>query len=595
MDQKNYSILLAFLLFSKTTLSFFCSQSIFVPRPQGTNAARRLAVADHQLPVDNICYAFWAIPEFTRSYRCKEIAKALFGCNQLVFSGSRVENRGKRDILADYFGLPSDFKSTVCFNPTITNFLFDVGFTFNLDWVRKGTRLQFYAPFVHTRWNLCLCEKIQQKGENFSPAGYLVGGNQRIDRSRLASDVKTAFRGCTTFGDMQDPLRYGKICGTQTKTEIAQACTRLFLELTSKEKYYCDASLMISAPTGTRVTAEYLFDPIVGANHHWQLGFGLHGLWQMWSDDYEDEQQKDWAGKSKLKPEKKEPVINRSCAFILDLNFSTLLPTQQRRSFDFKKAGRGSRYMLLSSMEQPRDDILQVPAGSSPEQQYIGHLFPAINKTTLCCDVYIPFQADLLFAFSYKRNSWTFYIGYNFWGRTQEKLRNRQRFESNKFALKGDAQLYGYFNPLVNNLDVAVPLNGTQSNATIYAGQADASGNYNTDFLNLNIDNPVNAREANTPGGLNQLTVDDAADLGIVQGNVQGSNPAVLLTDCDIDTCSALSPKASSSKLFFNSSWKLKRQENWEPFIGFGAEVEFGHSCQALSQFGAWLTFGALY
>ena len=247
------------------------------------------------------------------------------------------------------------------------------------------------------------------------------------------------------------------------------------------------------------------------------------------------------------------------------------------------------------SMDSPRDDILQVPDGSSPANQYTGHLFPAINKTTLCCDVHIPLQADLLLAFSYKRNSWTFDIGYNLWARMSERIRNRQKLPSNKFALKGDAQLYGYYSPGVSALEISVPLNGTESKSTIYSGQPDASGNFNVDFSNPNVDNPATAQEADTPGDLVPLTTKDQDDLNLFPTDVNGSNPAILLADQDVDVCSAISPRACSSKLFFSSSYALSRHKKWDPHVGFGFEVEFAHNCRALSQFGAWLTFGASY
>ena len=52
--------------------------------------------------------------EYSRSFHSDRMREFLFGCNKcLVFSGSRSEDRAGTDILADYFGLPADFKSTV--------------------------------------------------------------------------------------------------------------------------------------------------------------------------------------------------------------------------------------------------------------------------------------------------------------------------------------------------------------------------------------------------------------------------------------------------------------------------------------------------
>lgn len=555
--------------------AFCCSHSKFVPRSQETNSSRRINFWDRELEVDDTCYSFWFVPEYTHSFRSKKIANHLFGGNCLVFSGSRVENRASKDIFADYLGLPSDFKSVVSFKPRIQNFLIDFGWKVNLDWIRDDVYLQLHAPFVHTRWDLKLCEKIIDRGTEFYPAGYLSGGNQRILRDKLPADVKTAFKGKTTFGDMQDPMRFGKIDCAQTKTEIAEIRTQLHWNMKDDEKYRWDAHVFLSAPTGTRVRSEYLFEPIVGNNHHWEIGFGLNGLREIWESEDQD----------------------RHCNFYCQATISHLFKTSQYRSFDLKNSGRGSRYMLLAHLDTPRDNILQVPANVYPENQYTGHLFPAINKTTLKCDISIGVQLDALIAFAYKRDSWTFDVGYNLWLRSKEKLHCRERFESDKFAIKGDSQLYGYYTPGLATLEIAVPLNATQSKATIYSAQADNSGSYNTDFSNKNVDNSDVAQESDTPGGMTPLTTSDVNDLGlpVLQPNVCGSNQAILLTNLDIDHCSALSPRASSSKFFLTCKYECDRRENWDPYFSIGFEIEFGHSCRALSQFGAWLRFGAAY
>jgi len=586
------------LLCTSVAHAFTNSRSVFVPRSQDTNTARRLFIIDHDLDIEDTCYTFWAAPGFTRSFRSNKIACSLFGSSCLVFSGSKIENRGSKDILADYFGLPADFKSRVSFKPTITNFFIDCGWIINLDWIHKGMKLQLLAPFVHTRWDLKLCEKVLQKGELFHPAGYMSGGNQRIERNKLVKDVKTAFQGNCTFGDMQDPLEFGKICGKQTETGIAQLRSQLYWIVTEDESYRLNASVFVSAPTGNRPNAEYLFEPVVGAHHHWQLGIGLHGAWDIWSKKLPVENSQSDYRINKI--EKVVDPMGDQCRLVFDLNLSHMFRCRQRRSFDFKNKP-GSRYALLMNMATPpRDDILRVPEDVAPDNQYTGHLFPAINKTTLKADVSVALQADLLFALSYTHNSWTFDIGYNFWGRTKEKIKCVEAFPSNKFALKGDAQLYGFYSPGEEALSIAVPLNGTQSGGTVYSGQKDANGNTNTDWSNKNVDNPAIAFEADTPGPLLQLTGKDFGDLailfpGLSLESVSGSDQAVLLTNNDIDVCSAASPRASTSKLFATCSYTLDKRERWDPYVGWGLELEFAHSCRALSQFGAWIRFGASY
>jgi len=545
---------------------FCCGCPSFTPRSQGVNAARRSFVERLHGLHEDFSYHMWCAPEYTRSFRSKKIAQHIFGSEVLVFSGSRVAGRESGDILADYFGLPSDFVSHVFFRPVVQNFLVDFNGTINFDWLHEGLYLEIYAPITHTRFDLRLCEQVVNKGENFSPAGYLSGGNQRLKRSQLVSDVTTAFKGQSTFGDMQDPLRFGKIDGKRTKTAVADV--RLFVgcDFIREEDYKIGVSALLSVPTGTRPRAEYLFEPVIGNNHHWELGLGAHGLWEFWHNDTRDQR----------------------LSLFGKVEFSHLFESSQRRSFDLKKNGCGSRYMLLSVLGDTRDDLLLIQ-NASPAKQYLCHLVPAINKTTLDCKVSIALQAQALVGISYRYKAWLCEVGYNLWVRTKEKIKCREKLAGNTFALKGDAQLYGFF--IGASKEIPVPLNGTQQCATIHSGQSDG----NADFTNSNLDNPADADQSFDAGILFNLTIDDAADLvGVDQDQVKGSNPPIFLSDCDIDECSAVCPRATSSTFFVRGDYTFE-DDKWDPYVGVGVKIEWGHSRHALSQWGVWFEGGFYY
>ncbi len=551
-------------------LFFFCSHqalqsfagghAYFVPRSAANNAIRLMM---EKSPI--IDSNAWITPEYTRSFRANQISRYLFGCagGVLMFSGSAVANRGKTDILADYFGLSSDFQSQVRFCPVIQNFLVDCGVKFNLDCLSEGLYWSLQAPLVYTNWNLRMREFVTQKGVNISPAGYLSGGNQPLPRAQLVADVITAFQGNATFGDMQDPLLYGKICGKQTRTEIAEIREELGWNFCNRYDCTADVHLFLSMPTGTRTTGEYLFEPIVGNCHHWEIGIGGHVNKRLWASECGEHQ---WWG-------------------FLRANISHLCATHQRRSFDLK-VGRGSRYMLLAGMDTIHDDILQIPDGTQPAYQYISHLYPAINKTTFDCRINRAAQADFSLGVVYKYDAWDLNFGYDLWLMSREKLQCRERLASNKFVLKGDAQMYGFadLSDVTPGKAVAVPLSVSQHDATLYAGQLTG----NATLENNNADNHQLAIETIHPGVLHTQPAAASAQ-------INGSNPLIFLTDAYIDQCSALAPRASSSMLFLSCQRTFDLNKNWDAFFGVGIDVEFGHSCAALSQFGVWLRAGVSY
>jgi hypothetical protein len=567
MGLLNKSIIVIFLLFFyQSAQAFAGGYAHFIPRSQTNNTARLIlenSLTDTVMEKNHT----WITPEYTHSFRSNHLARYLFGCNcgWMTFSGSKVANRKKTDILADYFCLPTDFQSTVRFCPVIQNFMLDCGATFTLDCIHEGMYCSLQIPLVHTSWNLRMNEWVQQKGVSESLAGYLSGGNQPLNRGQLASNVTTAFQGGVTCGDMQDPLRYGKICGKQTATEIAEVRAQVGWRFCKRYEWDGDVNIFISAPTGTRTTGEYLFEPIVGNNHHWEIGIGAHGARRLWTNCNGEHQL--WG--------------------YLRANLSHLCASQQRRSFDLKN-GRGSRYMLLAGMDTLRDDILEIPAGSRPQYQYTSHLYPAINKTTLNCRISRAVQADFSIGLVYKHDCWEVNGGYDLWLMSHEKLSCRARFADNKFVLKGDAQMYGFadLSGLVgigSAQFVPVPLSVSQHAATLYGGQ----GTGNATLENNNSDNPQDAfQNISTEALLAQFVA------GV---NVFGSSPIIFLTDNDIDECSALAPRASSSTLFLSCQRIFEMNKQCDAFLGAGLELELGHSFRALTQWGIWLRAGISY
>lgn len=175
------------------SLLLSCSVSLALPtyfsiRSQGENGVRGLVgagwntyinLADQEDNYGNIAI----VPEYTRSFRPYQIAECLFGnrcgdlscddkCYRINISGTQVENRKTSDLLADYFGLPTDYKSYVTFEPRIENFLVDFYLYFGLDRWCKGAYFKVHAPVVYSRWDLNMCEHIENPGKNNHWPGY---------------------------------------------------------------------------------------------------------------------------------------------------------------------------------------------------------------------------------------------------------------------------------------------------------------------------------------------------------------------------------------------------------------------------------------
>lgn len=551
--------------FCGTKIHCFGKKTVFGIRSQGLNGVRELAGWQqiiYKYDQDSNYGTLAMVAEYDRTFRPQEISHFLFGGSCLNFSGSRAE-RKSGDILADYFGLPASFSSTVNFSPHITNTIIDFNWFQAFDAYLPGLFVMVHLPVVQTKWNLYMQEVNINPGTAFYPAGYMSNAN--IPASDLSQSVTQALKGNTIFGDMQEPLQYGKVFGRQTRSRIAELTATLGWNY-NQPLYHVGVSFRVGAPTGNATNAQFIFEEIVGNRHHWDVGGGISAHTIMWHN--------------------KE--TGRRVGLYFDAHVSHLCTSQQKRSFDFTKNGNGSRYILLEQIESPSNGDLLIN-GREPINQYIGNLVPAINYTTFDSKISIGVQADVVLKFAYQHDGFEVDFGYDFWANSKEKLHCRDKLIENRFALKGDAQIYGFTS---NNS--AVALNATQSMATILGGQ----GSGNSNFANSNADNQPAL--ATTPAAMvNQLNLADSIALNIPQVQVRGSNPAILLKDSDINDESGLLPRAFSNKIFMYMGNVWDNRDDLDPYFGIGLSGEFAHTnpCDnaACSQWAIWMKVGFVY
>ncbi|MFC1842656.1 hypothetical protein ACFLYU_03300 [Candidatus Dependentiae bacterium] len=585
-----------------------CGYPFLGYRSQSANIARRIVGTQaeiHKYGMDDKYWSSYIALEYTRSFKPERILTDLLGldaCNcNLIIQGSKVADRNSRAWLADYFGLPMDFESTICLEPVIQNFIIDLHYYAGLDNWKEGMFFRIYAPLVYTRWDLNMCEKVKTKGEMCFPKGYM--SSCEIPRADLPQSFCEVMKGCTTFGDMTCPIKYGLMSPCkETDTRLADLRAELGCNFALKEDYHVGLAFHAAAPTGTRPKAYYLFEPMVGNGRHWELGISLTSSYIMWRGEKED----------------------KFLGVYFDAVLTHMFKACQTRSFDYL-CKPNSRYALLEVMGPNDADIGRCDGGCCQGNNccaadcnclanytYASKLVPAINTTTYCVDSKIDIQADLALKFAYYSNCWSFDLGYNFWVRTGEEFYLREACCSpcgkNHLAFKGDAYLYGKYE--LNNIDYIVPLSATQSQADIHKGtnypllpgEKDATDACDTSVrasYNPRIDNPKKAYSYVFP-----LT--DLYGCAIVDDtpNVNTSIQPVVLNACDIDMYKG--PKAYTHKIFAHINYKWNREEkDTNPYLGIGGEAEFGGDCKCkdncknphlgVSQWGIWLKAGCSY
>jgi len=598
-----------FLLISVFSINGSTNQvsPYFSIRSQGANIAREMVGWTNHVDlydVRNIYGAGSFTLEYTKSTKSNRIAQCLFGndllgdccnCSAIKVSGSAVPGRdANKDWLADYFGLPTDFQSTLNFRPRIENVISDFNFYLEFDSWCTGLWFRIDVPLVYTKWDLNFRECISDPGSKNLPVGYFndavtlgteqppAGNNiypnaYSVTRASLLNSFEE-FAGCkkvpslgqnTTFS----PLCFaqmGSICEPKTKTRVADLQIALGWNVWQKEKYHVGIGLLGVAPTGNKPEGVCVFEPIVGNGNHGELGVFLSSHFTFWQT--EDEVQ--------------------HLGLYIDGTISHLFKTKQKRTFDLRNKPN-SRYMLAEKLGTPVNSLFAFPTETNnaipiaPSAQFKNEFSTIANLTTLDANVSVGVQADIAFMLAYRRGNFVWDVGYNLWVRSCEKIKLDCKCPTSfadgaTWALKGDSYVYGFDGASTNIPNrPAIALSATQSKATIHQGTN--AGSTISVSTNPSVDNVEFAYSKNT--SINTATGDtyifnrpDASTFDTTDGlarHTKTSKNPVFLTDCDIDLDGART-KGLSHKLFTHISYTWDNIDGrWAPYLGVGAEGEF--------------------
>ncbi len=631
--------------------------SYYKARPQSLNGARKVSgevPGDkhvHLFDMDEWYGTFWVTPEYSRTFRANKIAGCLFGddligdkdCRTIKVQGSKVNNRDAKAWLADYFYLSEDFNGTLTFEPRISNFILDFNFYLGLDEWFSGGYFRIFAPFVHTRWDLNFKEAISagasgNMGEGkFSPdpidntdllksaASFFRGEAPTSPLEQLGFDIE---RKGLCFAKMSADKCSSDCTGRRTENGFGDIRTELGWNFWQNEDYHFGLAIIAAAPTGDRPEAHFLFDAVVGNGKHWEVGGAATFHYAFWRSEDEE----------------------KHFGFYGDLNVTHLFNARQQRTFDL--TGKPlSRYMLASKFGTEVTNNLKGAAtidtaGEEIKSQFANVFEPVANLTTGDVKVSVGAQVDLAAWFNYTSGGFSWDVGYNFWFSSCEKIKcsdkcpPRLRTEENMWALKGDANMFGFVGDQTVNIgntaaadigdfdaDDPVALSPSQSGATIHKGTNQGKTETITTGVTGNgtVTNPGvdSARFATAQNGGDELrlhggteVIEGPFNLGNNNRNAQlirTSFTPVFLKEDDMDLKTQRS-RGLSHKIFTHFAYEWDR-EGWVPYLGWGGEAEFGKtesrndsSCKtdttscptkcddcidcAVSQWGVWLKVG---
>lgn len=538
-------------------------------RSQGQNLARNMVAWQHRFDYENneINGVGKLVYEYQRSFRARNIGRALYGSNTLLFEGSAVAATGSRTpgaFVADYFGLPSTFRGSVSFCPRIENHIVEFDGYWNLGGCSEGPYFEFHAPIVFTRWSL---------NPNFCESTTSV--TTVLPSCAFGATPTAAPSFCQAVTGNFFPGFCGGLVSTgcSSKTRLAQLDLILGYNFWNVECGHLGLYLIAIAPTGNKPCGDRPFEAVAGNGGLAEFGVGLTAHTSLWQDD-----------------------CDQQLALYFEAQVTHMFKRRQCRTLDFCNNGAFSRFLLLREF---------APDGVTPT----GRLVPAtcVNKRNV--DVRIDVKGDAALKLAYRWCGFGLDLGYNIYGHSKERLsypndcNNCVTTGGNQYGIAGTTSVCCNTFPAtfagscitVTGASTSTSLvNSTFSNATIFTP---TTGSQPDNVVTPLTGTSVCLVPGVTPavGTVIQNPTSTTPCLAAsLPGTVvsQSSSRPNLVNGQPLSLQSAAACSVLSHKVFGNLSYTWADDCGYNPSLSVGGEGEFnGKGCvrPTLNQWGVWV------
>lgn len=285
------------------------------------------------------------------------------------------------DILSENLGIYTqndEFESNFCLSPEQK--FAGVGFNYRTHFLCKDENRGFFLdvtlPVYSVENKMNLAEDVTNTG-----GGVLVAGGP--------ANVTEAFK--------QPSWNFGRIndCCKMRKTGVSMLDIQLGYGW-GKDQAHMHSYLGVLIPTGNKVTSEYVFEPIIGWNHHTAIHFGSSFGIKLWENECGD----------------------RSIWYELAIDSRFFFENEQCRTFDLK-GKPWSRYMTVYANRAQAVEASNLCTGGNVDQGTVLGT-PGVNIFTQRVKVQPRFQRSYNTAFVVDLGDLTLEGGYNFFSRDSE-------------------------------------------------------------------------------------------------------------------------------------------------------------------------------
>jgi len=375
-------------------------KTFFAMRPQHSNVAREqmgTAGRIHQFAKEEFHGDLSLALEWSQSTEADKLGSWFFfnGTNSMTYGPNREENANseKVDVNSLNFGVSASGK--IVAKPRVQNLVADFQLYLGFDEFISGLWAKVGAPVNYVRTDMRLEDTVSTDA-----AAFLQGDVSTTTTASVYSNLKSAWVGDTAVGQLP-VLKYGKINGRRSETKLAGLAFTLGYDFLRREHGSLGLALRAVAPTGNTPCAEYLFEPVAGANNCWEVGGALNGAYELWNNN-----------------------DDANLNIFVDAQVTHLGRKAQRRIHGLTglKSNYGSSFLALQKFNS-------TPLYVSAER--------AANVLALMTKIGSSFMADAAAQLKYNRGNYGFAVGYNFWHRAKEEAVAREAsvFATDTYAI----------------------------------------------------------------------------------------------------------------------------------------------------------------
>ena len=358
-------------------------KTFFHPRSQGSNTAIQSSNLPRYLIQDPNCFyngIFIASPVYSNSFDRDAIGKFLF------FNGTSTMTTGTAagpgvDIYGLNFLLNDNYDGAITAQPSAKWAYVDLAAWGEWNIRCHGMYCFIHAPIIWTEWQVDF-------EESRLSSGTLIGADELGNAAASPAPVDSmeqAWKGQSTFFDVKEFMNFARIDGKKSKTGVADVETALGYVIVNNDYNFFALDLRAIFPTGNRPDGIFVFEPIIGNGHQFELGVGTIANLELWNDRGD-----------------------KCLSLFINGALFHAFRAKHNRTLDLCTNGVGSRYLLFKRFDS--------------DGNYANEIVRGPNILTLDCSVDNAIHGDFTLMLDLILRQWTLDIGYNIWGRSRDNI-----------------------------------------------------------------------------------------------------------------------------------------------------------------------------